>query len=227
MKNLNLFLMLIGAIFLNSCSNEVAETITYKINEPIFMNLDEFRASVRVLPQPTEIKEQGKIAFYQGFMYVSEPGKGIHIIDNRKPERPRNISFIELLGNVDMAIKGNTLYADSYIDMVWFDITSPADPKLQGRIENVFPETLPIPENQYLIDDLKDMDKSKEIVIGWKVTERTEQYVKNRDPWWNWGWSKDVISSPNSNFGNIGGGGIGLTGSMSRFAIYKPYLYPV
>ena len=37
-----------------------------------------------------------------------------------------------------MAIKDNILYADSYIDMVWFDITNPANPKLLGRKETCF-----------------------------------------------------------------------------------------
>ena len=32
-----------------------------------------------------------------------------------------------------MHIKGNMLYADSFIDLVWFDISDPAAPVLKGR----------------------------------------------------------------------------------------------
>ena len=64
----------------------------------------------------------GKIYFKEGYIFINEELKGIHVIDNRNPENPQNIGFIEIPGNVDIAIKNNTLYADSYIDLGAIDI---------------------------------------------------------------------------------------------------------
>lgn len=106
-------------------SGDGYEVVTYKINEPIFMKAADFRNSVKVKTTPVEIKKQGKISFYKGYLYISEPEKGIHIIDNRNPSNPKNIGYIELLGNVDLAIRNDVLYADAYVDLVWFDLTNP------------------------------------------------------------------------------------------------------
>lgn len=231
MKKLNYLFLILAAFLLNACSETGEETITYKINEPVFMSLDLFRQSVRVSPEPREIRKQGKLAFYQGFMYISEPEKGIHIIDNRNPAKPMSVGFIELLGNVDMAIKNNILYADSYIDMVWFDISNPANPKLLGRQENVFPTALPVTDNNYIYDYEQANDRSKGVVIGWVVRERTEKYINNRglSNWWGDGFiGFERFDGAGFNSASpSGGGGIGKTGSMSRFAIYKDFLYTV
>ena len=70
MKTSKLLAILLGVILLGSCANEVTETVTYKINEPVFMSNEMFRKSVRVSPEPQELKKQGKIAFFKGFMYI-------------------------------------------------------------------------------------------------------------------------------------------------------------
>ena len=126
MKNLNVLIAIFTVVWLSGCAESREETVTYKINEPVFMPVEQFRQAVRVISEPMPLAKQGKIAFFKDYLYISEPEKGIHIIDNRNPEHPVSVGFIELLGNADMAIKDNILYADSYIDMVWFDISSPA-----------------------------------------------------------------------------------------------------
>ena len=228
MKRINYLFLFLSIFMIHGCSDSVEETVTYKINEPVFMSADLFRKSVRVTQVPQEIGKQGKIAFFQGYMYISEPEKGIHIIDNRNPANPNTIGFIELLGNADMAIKDNILYADSYIDLVWFDVSTPAQPRLLGRKEEVFPTSVPATENNYLCDYEKSMDRSNGIVIGWVVSERTEKYMRDRNFWW-WGGGMLEDSAPMANSSYSGGtkSAVGQTGSMSRFAIYKNYLYTV
>ena len=228
MKRINYLFLFLSIFMIHGCSDSVEETVTYKINEPVFMSADLFRKSVRVTQVPQEIGKQGKIAFFQGYMYISEPEKGIHIIDNRNPANPNTIGFIELLGNADMAIKDNILYADSYIDLVWFDVSTPAQPRLLGRKEEVFPTSVPATENNYLCDNEKSMDRSNGIVIGWVVSERTEKYMRDRNFWW-WGGGMLEDSAPMANSSYSGGtkSAVGQTGSMSRFAIYKNYLYTV
>lgn len=223
MKNLALLLFSITLLALPGCKNYVDEYVTYTINEPLFMAASEFRSTVAV-EEPQPIKEQGKIVFYNGYLYISQPGEGIHVIDNRDPSNPRNIAFIELLGNADIHVREGVLYADSYVDLVWFDMSDPAEPVFKGRKEEVFPEALPPTENDFGIDYAKSMDKEKGIVVGWKTVERKELVREYKPRWWGWGgWQEDALYSSAPSSANS----VGATGSMSRFAIYKENLYTV
>ena len=152
MNKLNYLFLFTGLLMLNACTEFVQETYSYKINEPVFMSAAEFRNSVKVSRTPQQINKQGKICFYKDFLYISEPDKGIHIINNIDPANPKAVGFIEIMGNADIAIKNDVLYADAYIDLVWFDITNPALPVLQGRKENVFPTAIPPMDNFYGYD---------------------------------------------------------------------------
>jgi hypothetical protein len=89
-----------------------------------FISADKIQESIRSGPAiPVEVT--GKLTVLGKYIFLSEPQKGIHIIDNSNPANPQNISFINIPGNEDMAIRGNTLYADAYGDLVTFDISDP------------------------------------------------------------------------------------------------------
>ena len=128
------------------------EVVRYAINEPVFMSISEFRNSVKVTDEVVPITKRGKICFYKDYLYISSPDKGIHIVDNRNPASPRIVGFVELIGNEDLSIKDDKLYADSYVDLVWFDISDPERPELEGRVENAFRYALPTIENGYGFD---------------------------------------------------------------------------
>ncbi len=233
MKMKRIIFVLSVAIFaLSGCKETVTETFTYQINEPVFMATKEFRESVNVTTEPQEITNYGKICFYEGYLYISETGKGIHVINNCNPSNPCSVGFIELMGNADLAIRNDKLYADSYIDLVWFNIDNPAQPKLEGRLEDVFPTALPATDNSFGIDNdlcygASEVNKGK-IIVGWTVKERTETYTYETGGWW--GRNDDGVSPASlseSRFNGVSGGGAGINGSMSRFALYKDYLYTV
>ena len=228
MKKLT-FALFAGIILFSGCKDKITETVTYMINEPVFMSAKEFRESVNVTTRAVAISDYGKICFYDGYIYISATEKGIHIIDNRDPKNPQNIGFIELLGNADIAIRNGKLYADAFIDLVWFDISNPAIPVLVGRLENVFKDALPPITNDLYPYINGYYDTSKEIIVGWKVNERTDTYIRKTGGW-NWG-KKEITDdiaylksdvSPSSPSGSSG-----INGSMSRFALYKDYLYSV
>lgn len=200
---------------------KVKETITYTVNKPVLMSADVFRSSVKVTTQPEEITQKGKICFYEGYLYISEPGKGIHIIDNRNPASPASVGFIELIGNADVAIRNNILYADSYIDLVGFDISNPALPVLKSRLENVFPQSYPPIEEGYIDSGLCNLAATNgNIVVGWTQEEETHtlEYYKNEQVY------NDAMTNSS---GGSSGGSTGVNGSMSRFGLYKDYLYVV
>ena len=223
MKNI-MFLFSLIAFALIGCEDKITETVTYKINEPIFMSSSTFRNSVKVSTEPHKITNVGKMCFYKDYLYISEPEKGIHIIDNRNPENPQIVGFIELMGNADLTIRNEQLYADSYIDLVWFDITNPALPVLKGRLDSIFPTALPMTENQYGIDYAQCYNGSNQgIVIDWKLTEKTEDVNHYTGGWWKGGiYMNDIAVAVTEK-----GGSTGINGSMSRFTIYNDHLYSV
>lgn len=228
MKKTGYFLLTIVMMAFIACDENISETVTYKINEPVFMDMDDFRSSVRVKSEVHELTGYGKISYYNGYLYMSEPGKGIHIIDNQDPAHPQVVGYIELLGNADLSIRNNLLYADSYIDLVWFDVTNPAQPQLAGRLENVFPEAIPMIENGLGVDYMMSYgeERKDKVIVGWKEVERTES-VKERRGGIFWGWfGGDGLVLAEKNFDTATGGN-SINGSMSRFTIYLDYLYVV
>lgn len=230
MKNLFITLSLVIFVF-SSCEDKVTETVTYKINEPIFMPEATFRSSVKVSPQPQAINVLGKMCFYNGYLYISEPEKGIHIVDNTVPSNPQLVGFIELLGNADLSIRNGLLYADSFIDLVWFDIIDPSKPILKGRLENVFTKALPvITENNYGIDYAACYSSDNNgVIVGWEVVEKTEERdAYTGGGWWGWGRPEMMFDGTVAlNATNKSGSTTGVTGSMSRFTIYNDNLYTV
>ncbi|MDR1981047.1 MAG: hypothetical protein LBQ39_05420 [Tannerellaceae bacterium] len=227
MKRLIFLIGMAAGLFFPGCDDTVRETIQYMINEPVVMTAAEFRSLPIRTKAPQEIETQGKICFYEGYLYICEPGKGIHIIDNRNPASPVPVGFIELLGNADVAIRHGKLYADAHVDLVWFDISNPAQPQLLGRVEELFREVLPSVENEYGYDYNMCMSAKEKgnIVIGWTLKQRSEEVVRYRDN----GEYLHTEMSPASDSGSgaKAGGANGVNGSMSRFGLYKDYLYAV
>ena len=223
----NMFLFSLTLLALTGCENKVTEMVTYKVNEPVFMATSTFRNSVKVTAEPQKITSIGKMCFYNNYLYISEPEKGIHIINNTDPANPQMIGFIQLLGNADLAIRNGMLYADSYIDLVWFDVTNPALPELKGRLDSIFPTAMPMIPNNYGYDYSSIYSgKSKGIVIGWELKERTEEVTH-----YTGGWEKGGVLYDGTgialNSGSGSSNSTGVNGSMSRFSIYNNYLYSV
>jgi len=218
-----LFLLIVG--LMAACDG--SELFTVQMNEPVLMTEAAFRSSVKVKSESKPIESYGKICFYNGYLYISAPGEGIHIFDNRNPAKPLNVGFIELTGNADIAIKNDLLYADALIDLVWFDVTNPAKPALKGRLENVFPYTYPATGNDYRCDysTMFATDGTQNgVLVGWKVRKRKipadEYYEVQYDP-------ASPSPSASASFTSKAESSTGTNGSMSRFAIYDKYLYAV
>lgn len=119
----------------------------------------------RALP-PQEICQPGKIYTYGSYLLINELHQGIHIIDNTDPALPVNKSFIRIAGNVDMAVKDGTLYADHLTSMVVFDLTDPERAKFVTSVEKAFSNG----KNQYPAQTgvyFECVDPEKGPVIGW------------------------------------------------------------
>ncbi len=216
------FLFVLG----NSCLDKYTEVFT--AYSPIYMSYDDLRAAVKTT-SANELENPGKIYFKDGYIFVNEEMKGIHIIDNRNPRNPQNIKFIEIPGNVDMAIKNNILYADSYIDMVAIDISDISNPREVHRVKDVFPYMTPPPANEDY--RLAMVDKEKGVVIDWEIKKVKQEieyqyyptYFKFRSEMTMDANYNSASGSGSANAGNS----FGVGGSMARFGLYNNYLYAV
>ena len=120
-----------------SCKDECTQTVTYRGQESIKVTLNELRSGIKTMPAQ-ELENPGKIYIKDNYLFINEIKKGIHVIDNTNPAAPKVISFIQIVGNVDIAVKDNILFADSYTDFLALDISNPLDVKEVSRTNNVF-----------------------------------------------------------------------------------------
>jgi hypothetical protein len=213
------FLSGVSFLFLGSCT-DCETTNTYSYYEPVYTSLETLRSSVDLV-EPQPVTAVGKIYFKDGFLFVNEPGEGIHIIDNRNPAAPIRKSFIKIPGNYDLAIKGNTLYADSYIDLVALDISDLTNVHEVNRIENMF-----MSYNSYGFY----VDPSLGLVTSWEVKEEVVVRESCDTPVMGWGgfyYMEGIALSSDVSASSAPGNGStpGVGGSMARFTISRDYLY--
>jgi hypothetical protein len=138
--------------------------------KPIYSSAEDL-AKVKI-SAAEPLREPGKIYLFDPYIFVNENGRGIHIIDNADPKNPKNLSFISITGNYDMAVKGNWLYADNLSNLLVFDISDPKAPKLTKTIENAVPVNSFPPYNNIYFECA---EAKKGIVTGWEKVTMSEQ----------------------------------------------------
>ncbi|MGN6802490.1 MAG: LVIVD repeat-containing protein [Ginsengibacter sp.] len=204
---------------LNSCVKDTCRnTYNYTIYKPVYETTAQLKANIKS-GAPEQVENAGKIVLLRQFIFLNEVEKGIHIIDNSNPAAPQNIAFVKIPGNFDLAVKGNTLYVDSYADLVTLDISDPRNVVLKKYSENVFPfpyYSSAIAYNpQYKI---ASWDK-KDTTINENCGDDRLVYFDGRLAYQTNGVASSVPSANSSQ--------VGTAGSMSRFAIISDYLYTV
>ncbi len=218
-------LLLLSPLFIISCQDLRTQTITWVEYEPVYMTHEEFLNSVS-LETSRDLVNPGKIYFYDGYLFVNEVNKGIHIIDNQNPSSPQNIGFINIPANKDLAIRNELLYADSQKDLLIFDIKNLHNPELIDRVEDVFNISANTPPGF----TTQAVDASMGLVVDWKPVVREEVCEGNchSHPAASRGGFRTMSSDGSFTAGESSGGSqTGVGGSMARFAITGDYLYAV
>jgi hypothetical protein len=225
MKNYKFILPLLFLILaLNSCMDQYSEVFT--AYSPVYLSYEDLRESVKqtsFLP----LENTGKIYFKDNYIFINEKQKGVHIINNTSPSNPVNVGFIEIPGNVDIAIKNNILYADSYVDLVAIDISDINNIEEVGREKDVFPYTVPpTKDDNYR---MAKVDEKKGVVIDWEVKKIRQEMEYYYYPIIYGAKAERDMSLYSTNAGGSGSSGstIGIGGSMARFGLYDNYLYAV
>ena len=218
MKRLFILFSIIG-MALTSCEDKRLQT--YEANVPIYMSYDALRSSFEVVTG-APLEKPGKISFYGSYMFINEYQKGIHVVDLSDPTHPELKAFIEVPGNVDMAIRNDLLYAESYVDLLVIDISNPEQPELTERIEDLFEYIIPPYDYDYPLDEI---DQKKGVITGYDVEKITREVYNNPYPWpIFWGYRLESSFADHAMPG-ANGNTYGVGGSMARFITYDDYLY--
>jgi hypothetical protein len=217
-------LLLLTILLLSGCVKDTFQkTYSYTYYKPVYKTTAEVRSNIKS-NTPKNIENPGKIYIRGQFIFLNEIDQGIHVIDNSNPAQPKNIAFIDIPGSMDLAIKGNTLYADLYTDLVAIDITDPHHVVLKKVIEGVFPDRY---WGSYFTAD------SFNVIASWEkrdttVTEKGRVGLEKNTGFLAYApvpSSQILFSSSSSSAAASSPYGVG--GSMARFALVNNSLYTV
>jgi hypothetical protein len=222
-------LFLLGGVLLSpGClKDHCTHSSQYKVYSPVYRSLSDVRSAVKS-EEPRDIRQTGKIYYYNGYLFINEPNQGIHVIDDQNPSSPKNISFIDIPGNIDLAAAGNILYADSYTDMVAIDISNPINVKVTQRVENVFPLRnynygfSAQPDGRGIITGFtsKDTVVKSDCDINMVVNQAGWYYDAATDM--SFALQSSAVPPP-----SVSPAPASVGGSMARFALLHQYLYTV
>jgi len=193
-----------------SCLKDSA-TKTYTLYSPVYKSVAEVRAGIKS-DAPSTVGKPGKIVILGNYIFLNEVDKGVHVIDNTNPSAPVNKYFIAIPGNLDLAVKGTTLYADLYRDLVTIDISNPSSIQVKNIAKNVFPGRR---YSNFFVQD------TSRVIVDWIKKDTTVS--ADEQPSFGGVYmylASSVSSAPVQS-------AIGVSGSMARFALVSNYLYAV
>ncbi|MBI3134171.1 MAG: hypothetical protein HYZ14_05785 [Bacteroidetes bacterium] len=214
------FLFLAAVILLAACHDKVQNK--YMSCIPVYTDYETFRQPAPFLA-PQAITKEGNIYIKDQYLFVVEPDAGIHFIDNSNPSSPANLGFLNLIGCTGMSIKDNRLYANSFIDLVVFDISSITAPVEVARLKDLFPQAVPVIEMEKNYP-VAAIDKNLGVVTSWKY-EQVKEEVNSVPFWNNCPMCLDNITVTSFESQNSTSSGTGTAGSMARFTIINNFLY--
>jgi hypothetical protein len=232
-KSLQLFTISIIITSLISCKDKCTQIQTYRTTKPVQITLKALRQSI-INKTNIDLEKPGKIYVKDNFLFINEIKKGIHIIDNTNPAAPKFVSFINIPGNIDLAVVDNIMYADSYSDVVVLDISNPLIIKEVGRVEKVFTNgnadglSWYLDEQNRQIIDYEWVTKTDTIEVICEGGVYPQVYYGRPEFYLSASADKSYSSSSGSpGSGSNAPGASGKGGSMARFGIANNYLYAV
>lgn len=213
-------LLAIG-ISMISCTDNCENSETYVYLQPVYTSAAEVRASYASL-DARSLENPGKIYRKDHYLFINEFGKGVHIFNNNDKSNPQALSFLNIPGSFDVAVKGNIMYVDSFVDLLVLDISDPTDVKLVKRLENVvdFVEI-----NGFWSNEETGFITDFVTVETVEVYDCDEGFVFPQMGGGGIWLDAQNVSRLESSAGASPGSGLG--GSFARFAIYQDFLYVV
>jgi len=162
-----LAIVVLSLFLFSGCGVEPEADTEVEGYRPMYVSREDASRIATLTAQP--LRQTGKIYAKDTLVFVNELHKGIHVINNKDLRNPQKIAFVSIPGNVDMAVKGNTLYADNFTDMLVLDISDPRNISLVRRLTDALPQGI---QNYppYLNVSFECVDPKKGVVAGWEKT---------------------------------------------------------
>lgn len=175
MNPIRVFVLAIGVLGLAGIKAMYVGSVDDRVEvwKPQYMSWKDLRASIKGEPAKAPLK-RGKIGVRGDLLFLNEPNQGIHVYDNSNPAAPRAIAFIKIPGNVDLAVRGDILFVDSFVDLVSLDISALPEVKELNRQVDVFPYDPLQAADEEVWHYSEDLDKTKGVVVAWKKESRTK-----------------------------------------------------
>ena len=202
---LPLFALSLLLVPISGCDKNSAKL--YLVYQPIYTSKAEVLASINGNPAQ-KVDSPGKVYLKGSYIFINDIDKGIHIIDNQNPSRPTQVAFLAIPGNQDIAVKGNTLYADMYDALLAIDISNPRHVRITKQLERTFPTRAYV--NGYI-------SSSDKVITGW--TKKFVRQVPNTYPCANC-----VIDLAPAAFSSSSDAK-GMAGSMARMVLIDDHMY--
>ena len=178
-------IFLFGLLFFGCSESETPESV--QALKPVYGTLDDISSGIKSIDaQP--IKKLGKIYTIDNLLFINEVGKGVHVIDNSLKASPQKIKFIEIPGNVDIAIKGNYMYADIGSGLATINIADINNVTMTSFDSNYVPENLQYQPPQAMLNLFNGSkvyfecpQSDKGIIISWEVVTmpKPQCYLNN------------------------------------------------
>jgi pyrrolidone-carboxylate peptidase len=149
------------------CSYEPYYNDSYAAYKAVLMTREQLESSIKT-DTPQEMKNPGKIYLKDHFIFIIEKYKGVHIVDNSDRLNPIKKGFIHIPGIVDVAVKGDVLYADNAVDLVALDIHKFPEVVLTQRIKDTFSELSPPESDDIPYEYTKDQRPDNTIIVAWE-----------------------------------------------------------
>ena len=202
-------------VLLGGCIKDSCEKMySYTYYQPVYKTTAEVRNNIRS-NKPRAVENPGKLFILGNYIFLNEVDKGVHVIDNSNPSAPNNVAFIDIPGNLDLAVKGNILYADLYTDLVTIDIAAPLAIRVLDYTEGVFPH------RSYGYGFGGDTNK---IITNWIQRDTVVRQDCQQGPIWYENYMDASFSSGNK---SVSSSPVGKGGSMARFTLMENHLFTV
>lgn len=233
MRQSILLFLLLPLLYLTACTDKCEQVRTYRRYTPVQIPLTDLRQAISS-GSPRPLEEPGKLYVKDQYLFIVEVKKGIHVFDNSNPALPKAISFLSIPGNVDLAVRDNILYADSYIDIVALDISNPAAIREVGRTETGFVNgqvgrtSWSYDKTGDKINDTKEEIATETLKTDCEGSFNVLPYLIPFAWFGRYYYEGDFAAYSNSAVKGSGSPAtVGVGGSMARFAIVNDQLFVV
>jgi len=157
------FVAVLTLLLCTSCKKEF-QGFSGNGMRPVYVSFELLDDIGNLNPQP--IEQSGPIYLVNDWFFMVEVGKGIHVFDIEDDEQESALTFINIPAISDFTIDGNTLFCDSWTDLLSIDISDIFNVQLLSRTDDIFDPNVFPPSS--FVGPFECIDYNRGAVVGWE-----------------------------------------------------------